>query len=385
MRQGNLNVVYIGGDAFPVGFATTKRRRYMVDYMNSHDIQSRYLVCGYKKHHNIKNPTHGWYGSCEYRDITSLATSKNYIAFWRQGKKQLREWFAKDMRNVLIFSTTISVFEYPFYLYARKLGYKIVFDHVETCYWKYERTRFIRKMYLNLSEWLSNKAYRHSAAFVISKNLWNEVLESNPNRKVCLLPNSTPQLCQRAKKTFSSPIKILYSGTFASKDGVKYLLDGVMEAREAGANIELTLLGKGVKADMAILDSVKDKAYIRYLGFVPDEELIEHLLESDILCMTRCNSVFANYGFPFKLSEYLSTGNVVLATSVGDVDDYVRDRESAYIIPPEDSHAIANAILHIEANPEEALNVAQGGLEAMRQHFSIEKVGETFVSFLSGL
>lgn len=70
---------------------------------------------------------------------------------------------------------------------------------------------------------------------------------------------------------------------------------------------------------MAILDSVKDKAYIRYLGFVSDEELIEQLLESDILCMTRCNSVFANYGFPFKLSEYLSTDNVVLATSVGDL------------------------------------------------------------------
>ena len=63
----------------------------------------------------------------------------------------------------------------------------------------------------------------------------------------------------------------------------------------------------------------------------------------------------------------------------------MKDKESAYIIPPEDSHAIANAILHIEANPEEALNVAQGGLEAMRQYFSIEKVGETFVSFLSGL
>ena len=98
--------------------------------------------------------------------------------------------------------------------------------------------------------------------------------------------------------------------------------------------------------------------------------------------MTRCNSRFANYGFPFKLSEYLATGNIVLATNVGDVCDYIENKKSAYIVPPESSYSIAKAILHIHSNPEEAFTVAKGGLEAMQKHFSIENVGKVFVDFL---
>ena len=98
--------------------------------------------------------------------------------------------------------------------------------------------------------------------------------------------------------------------------------------------------------------------------------------------MTRCNSRFANYGFPFKLSEYLATGNIVLATNVGDVGLYVKDKESAYIIPSENSHAIATTLQHIVEYPQEALNVANGGLKVMQQHFSIESVGVIFVNFL---
>lgn len=204
-------------------------------------------------------------------------------------------------------------------------------------------------------------------------------------KKEGLLPNSTPQLCEQPKEKFSNPLKLLYSGTYSNKDGVEYLLDGVIEAYDAGANIELTLLGKGTKKDMEVLKKIRDRKYIRYLGFVTDEELIKHQQESDILCMTRCNSRFANYGFPFKLSEYLATGNVVLATNVGDVCEYVKDKESAYIVPPEDSHAIADTIRHIQKNTNEALNVAKGGLKAMQQHFSIDKVGDIFTNFLLGL
>ena len=385
MNEKNLNVVYIGRPTFPIGLATTKRRRYMVDYMNRHNIQSHYLVCNFKKQNSLNNHDNGKYGICDYIDISSLAAQKKYVKFWGQGKRYLRGWFAEGKQNVLIFATTISIFEYPFYLYARKLGYKIVFDHVETSFLQSGDIRFWGKINIYLAEWLSDKAYRHSSAFVISTKLWDEIHEKYPERKLCLLPNSTPQLGLGPRKKINTPLKILYSGTYSQKDGVKYLIDGVVEAYDTGANIELVLLGKGTKKDMQVLEKIKDKTYIRYLGFVSDEELIKYLLESDVLCMTRCNSRFANHGFPFKLSEYLATGNVVVATNVSDICDYIKHQESAYIVPPEDSHSIAQTIQHIESSPQEALKVAEGGLKVMQQYFSIENVGKKFVDFLINL
>lgn len=44
-----LNIVYIGRLSFPLGQATTKRRRYMVDYMNDENIECHILSTRYKK------------------------------------------------------------------------------------------------------------------------------------------------------------------------------------------------------------------------------------------------------------------------------------------------------------------------------------------------
>lgn len=382
MNNRKLNVVYIGPQPFPVGGATTKRRRYMVDYMNNHNIQSHYLVCDFKQRRKQQNAIKGMYGKCDYYDITPLAENRKYFKFWKEGKKMLSEWFVPEEQNVLIFATVLSVFEYPFYVYARKLGYKIVFDQVETSLLENGKIDFLHSINIRISEFFSNKAYRHSSAFVISNNLMNEVHKKYPNRKLCLLPNSTPQLNKQSRETLSNPLKVLYSGTYSPKDGVEYLLKGVMEAHKNGIAVELILLGKGSKEDMKVLELAKGKDYIHYLGYVSDEELNSHLLACDVLCMTRCNSRFANYGFPFKLSEYLATGNIVLATNIGDVELYVKDKESAYIIPSENSHAIATTLQHIVEYPQEALSVANGGLKVMQQYFSIESVGVIFINFL---
>ena len=385
MDNSNLNVVYIGPQSFPIGGATTKRRRYMVDYMNNHNISSHYLVCDFKQREKRSNATYGVYGQCDYFDITPLAAKKKYFKFYNEGKGHLKAWYIEGKQNVLIFGTILSVFEFPLYSYAKALGYKIVFDQVETSYLQNGKSSFLHRLNIIFAEYISDKAYKHSAAFVISKNLWSEVRGKYPNRKICLLQNSTPQLCADSRKELHKPLKILYSGTYAHKDGIEYLLKGVINAHIRGLDIELTLLGKGTEQDMKVLDLAKNEKYIHYLGFVSDEDLNRYLLEHDVLCMTRCNSRFANFGFPFKLSEYLATGNIVLATKVGDVCDYVQDKKSAYIVPPEDSQAISDTLQRIISNQEEALAVARGGLATMQRFFALEKVGEIFVEFLKRL
>ena len=152
------------------------------------------------------------------------------------------------------------------------------------------------------------------------------------------------------------------SGTYALKDGVSFLIEGVKKAVQIGCKCELILVGKGRVRDMTFLDEIKDFSWIKYLGFISDEELYAKMRECDILAMTRINSKFANFGFPFKLSEYLSTGNVVMATEVGDVPLYL-NKSNSLLIPPEDSNAIANAILYVSENPVNSLQIGRNGLD----------------------
>lgn len=386
MNSKPLNVVYIGAPSFPNGFAMTKRRRYMVDYMNEHNIQSHVLVCHHKKNGSFDNPSEGLYGLCTYYDATPWAIKKNFYQYYKQGRSRLKEWYVSNAKNILVFSTTLELLHIPFYMYAKKLGYKIVFDQVETSFIAIGGKMSLKR---RINEWFADKitsvAMRDAASFVISTALLEQSARRFPNTKLCLLPNATPSLRKEEKKSLHTPLRVVYSGTFASKDGVEYLIDGCIKAKSEGCDIELILMGKGLPWDMKVLDKLKGYDWAKYLGFVSDKELLQQIQNGDVLCMTRNNSLFANYGFPFKLSEYLATGNILLATRVGDVEMYVKDKESAYLVEPENSEQIKNALIHILNNETEALCIANQGYQVMLKKFCINNVGHTYIEFLNNL
>ena len=96
-----INVVYIGPQSFPIGGATTKRRRYMIDYMNNHNIQSHYLVCDFKQRGKPVNKIKGVYGLCDYYDIEaernapSTRNSCQAAWFYKSHKASLEELIEK--------------------------------------------------------------------------------------------------------------------------------------------------------------------------------------------------------------------------------------------------------------------------------------------------
>lgn len=383
--EKELNVVYIGADKFPRGAATSKRRRYMVDYMNQHGIQSHVLVtrCAQTKSENDKD---GNYGLCDYHDICALFGT-SLSQYYKCGKKWLREWKDEHKTNILIFPTILDIIDYPFFSYAKKLGYKVIFDQVETSYRaKGTKTSFKSRLHIWLNESVAKRAYsKCDGSFVISEALKCQNEGVYPNMPLGLLPNSTPILQKTKKTSFAEIPTILYAGTYAPKDGVEYLIKAFLKVLKEGYNCKLLLTGKGKPEDMKVLDLIKNNPHAEYLGRVSDEKLNEVLLTSDILTMTRVNSKFANFGFPFKVSEYLATGNVVLATKVSDVGIYLKHLENAYLVEPENIDQIASGIEYLISNQNKAVEMGEKGLDVAKFSFGIENVGHTFVNFLQSI
>lgn len=383
--QKELNVVYIGPDTFPLGAATTKRRRYMVDYMNSKGIQSHVLVTRSAKV-DKENEVDDQYGQCDYHNISSYFQS-SYFSYLKVGKRWLAKWKNDAKKNVLIFPTILDIVDYPFFSYAKKLGYKIVFDQVETSYRaKGTTTSFKRKLHVFINELIAHQAYNKcNGSFVISEALRLQNEQKYPKMQLKLLPNSTPILRKQKKVSFNAIPRILYAGTYAKKDGVEYLIKAFLKVISDGYKCKLILTGKGRDCDMKVLNLVKDNPNVEYLGRVSDEKLNEVLLSSDILTMTRENSHFANCGFPFKLSEYLATGNVVLATKVSDVGIYLKHLENAYLVEPENIDQIASGIEYLISNQNKAVDMGEKGLDVARNTFGIEEIGCVFVTFLQNI
>ena len=264
----------------------------MVDYMNSQHISCKVLVTGFSKK-NDKNPQQGNYNNCEYFNISNWATFTKIPKYYNAGKAKLKEWYDDAKSNILIFTTSMNTIDYKLYKYAVKLGYKIVFDIVETAFWKYEKLGLKSKMRYFLDEHYSKKAYKTSAAFVISERLRDEFKTAYPNMPICLLPNSTPIGVIEGRKKLNETLQILYAGTYAAKEGVTYLIEGVKQAIDNGCKCKLLLLGK---TPQALREKYGNETFIDFKGFVSDEELYQLQMGADVLAMVRTNSIFANYG-----------------------------------------------------------------------------------------
>ena len=66
-------------------------------------------------------------------------------------------------------------------------------------------------------------------------------------------------------------------------------------------------------------------------------------------------------GFPTKLGEYLASGKPVIVTNVGEISEYLTDRQNAYIIEPNNIEALYNCFKYIADHYEEAINVGLEG------------------------
>ena len=128
----------------------------------------------------------------------------------------------------------------------------------------------------------------------------------------------------------------------------------------------------------------KNAENIIFSGYVPDTQFYEMLRNADVLCMCRTNSGFSNAGFPFKLGEYLATGNTVISTRASDVCNYLTD-DDAYMVEFESPESISTALTTIITNPEEARRVGLNGYRKYMEFFSPESNGKLLHELLMSL
>ena len=375
----NTNLIFIGRPSFPIGGAMTKRHKYYIDHLASKADLSICNICTWSE--GGKNREVGTYKDVvDYYNTTYPPSFSSIPKIAKWANRILESRYRKNFNNIAIFCSYFTIEQIPILLKAKKMGYKIICDVVEN----YNAPGSDSSKQMKFSFAISKTfLYKKVDGFIVISNLLKQVYK-NYGKPTLLLTNSAPITIDENKhKTgYHSPIRIVYTGTYASKDGLSFLIEGFNKfIREEGNVAELILIGKG-KGNEKTEKLIADNKQIKRLGFVSDETLAEIQNSADLLCMTRCNSPFANYGFPFKLSEYMATGNPVLATSVGDVSLYIKDKENGLLVNPSDSEAIYKALEYAYHHPLECIKMGRKSLNTIQESFDVHKNGETLFNFI---
>lgn len=169
--------------------------------------------------------------------------------------------------------------------------------------------------------------------------------------------------------------------TTASADvamkGLRYLLEAVAKLRTERPEITLTVIGKakpGGESARTIADLGLEDV-VTFVSGVSDERIVELYSEAEIAVVP---SLYE--GFSLPAIEAMSCAIPLVATTGGAVPEVVGpDNETAFLVPPGDSEALAAKLAYVFDHPEVGERVGQAGRQRVIDHWSWRHTAEKTV------
>ena len=382
MKLSNISLLVLIRD-YPVGLAVTKKIQNILDYLKRYDIEISVLSYRSKiPQTEIKGEKDG----ISYLSIGNnlrLHHLRKTVIYLVKGISYISRNRKKHHNNVFYCIGPVNIENLLFVTWARVLHYKILFDINEDYSFFEDNVKAISKFKIQTTRKLDNITSRWGDAITVVSSHLKRKYAFKTKKPVTLIPVTAKENYKEKKASANKKYKIVYAGTFDIKDGVDTIIGGFTIFNREFKDAELILMGKSEQQETYVM-KYKDVSNIKFMGYVPDEHFYEVLRNADVLCMCRTNSGFSNAGFPFKLGEYLATGNPVIATRASDVCDYLSSGD-AYLVDFENPEEVADAMKSIINNPLEARRVGLNGFKKYEQFFSPEANGKLMVELLQRL
>ncbi len=170
-----------------------------------------------------------------------------------------------------------------------------------------------------------------------------------------------------------------YVGAVYPERGTQQMFDATrLVASERSAS--LTIAGKGADSDTtALLARMNEAAFVDYLGWQTREQV------SQLLGRARAGLVVLQpeerfkTSYPVKMFEYMAAGLPVIASDFPLWRQILDAEDCGILVDPTDPKDIAEAMLWILGNPEEAEGMGQRGRAAVLEKYNWEREGQKLV------
>ncbi len=168
------------------------------------------------------------------------------------------------------------------------------------------------------------------------------------------------------KEDFGEKKIILSVGRLSAEKGYNYLLEAASILKEKRNDLIFYIVGDGKLKEKLLYHVDKNKLndIVYFAGY--KEPITPHLKGCDIFVLP---SLYE--GMPNSAMEAMAYGKPVIMTKVNGAEELSDNGKHAFLIPPKDHNAIANAILSVLNDKEKSEKVAEDAKSFVRSKFTM--------------
>lgn len=168
----------------------------------------------------------------------------------------------------------------------------------------------------------------------------------------------------------SDRFTLVYVGPVRKVRGLGTVFDALRKVDSSVRNVELRLVGE-VDDESWTSRAIPDleNVEVSLLGRVPHDEALAEIDRSTVgLCPL--SLTVENYGaaYPIKVFEYMALGKPTIATRTKGTETVLSDGETGLLVPPDDSEAMADAILELYDDPDLRARLGANASGAVEQY-----------------
>lgn len=231
---------------------------------------------------------------------------------------------------------------------------------------------------------------RIDGLFVISQTLKEYFISKGVKKeRVCVVnmfvdSNRFSHIVKNSDKKY-----IAYCGYVSiRKDGVDVLIKAFSKFHSLHPDYKLYIIGRaGFPEPLSYFIDLAEKFGVKesvvFTGEVSADEMPQLLVNAEILALARPDSLQARNGFPTKLGEYLSTGNPIVVTRVGEIPLFIKDKINGILANESDVDDFADKLIWVAEHPEQAMTIGKNGKKLVEYEFSYLEQSKIALSFIN--
>jgi phosphatidylinositol alpha-1,6-mannosyltransferase len=177
---------------------------------------------------------------------------------------------------------------------------------------------------------------------------------------------------------------ILTVARLEPRKGHDMVIRALPKMQEKIPNVTYLIAGNGeyknhlrqLTTDIGVSESVE------FLGYVPDDELPSLYNSADVFLMPNRREGTSVEGFGIVFLEANAAGIPVVGGNHGGVTDAVINEETGYLVDPQDTDAIASAVVDLLMNKSKRKKMGKRGRKRVVQGFDWNRVTDRFKQVL---